>query len=59
MRSGFTRGLIIGGLIGASVSMMTNSERMNGRNKRRMMKAGKNLLRKSSHVVGDVVDLFR
>lgn len=59
MRSRFTRGLLIGGLIGASISMLTNSEGMRSNKNRRMMKAGRNLLRKSGNVVEDVVDLFR
>lgn len=59
MMRGFTRGLIVGGLIGASVSMIANSDMINGRSRKKMMRSGKNFLRKSGHIVGDVVDMFR
>lgn len=58
MRNGFTTGLIVGGMIGASVSMMMSTDMMKSRNKRKMMKTGRNLVRKTSHLIGDVVDLF-
>jgi gas vesicle protein len=59
MRSGFTRGIIIGSIIGASVSMMMDPDMMKGRNRRKMMRSGKSLLRKSGSMLGDVVDMFR
>jgi gas vesicle protein len=59
MRGRFTRGLLIGGLIGASISMLSNPQGMKNRNNRRMMRTGRNLLRKSGNVVEDVIDLFR
>lgn len=60
MNGGFTRGLVIGSIIGASVSIiMNNNDMMRPRNRKRMMRAGKTLLRKSSGIIGDVVDAFR
>ena len=59
MRSGFSRGLLIGGLIGATVSLMSNSGNEKTRKSRRVLRAGRNLIRKSGSVVEDVVDLFR
>lgn len=59
MENGFIKGLVVGGLIGASVSMMMEPGIMSGRNKRRMMKTGRNLLRRSGSFIGDVVDIFR
>lgn len=59
MRSGFTRGLLIGGLIGASMSMFSNNDGMRTRKNRRMMKVGKSFLRRSGNVVEDVIDMFR
>ena len=38
MRSGFTRGLIMGSIIGASVGMVMNSNMMNGKSKRKLKK---------------------
>ncbi len=59
MIRGFTKGLFLGGLIGASVSMMTNSGMIKGRTKKRWMKTGRNLFRKSGDIFSDVVELFR
>lgn len=59
MRSGFSRGLLIGGLIGASISMLTNSGGMKSRRNRHFLRAGRNFLRKSGNVVEDVVELLR
>lgn len=59
MHSGFTKGLVIGGIIGASVSIMVNSDMMRPRTKKRMMRNGRTLLRKSGGIISDVVDIFR
>lgn len=59
MRSGFTRGIVIGSIIGASVSVMMNPDMMKGRNRKKMMKSGRNMIRKSGRLIGDVVNLFR
>lgn len=59
MNSGFTRGLIVGSILGASVSVMMNADKMNGRAKRRMMRNGRDLLRRSGGIIGDMVGLFR
>lgn len=59
MRTGFTRGLVIGSLIGASVSMMMNPDMMKARNRKKMMKNGRNLVRKSGNVISDVISMFR
>ncbi|MCX7923955.1 MAG: YtxH domain-containing protein [Clostridia bacterium] len=59
MNSGFTRGLLIGSIIGASVSMMMNPDMMKSKNKRKMMKTGRNLLRRSGHIIGDMMDMIR
>lgn len=59
MRGNFTKGLVIGSLIGASISMMVNSDVMGDRTRRKMMRGGRNLFKKSGNLIGDVVDLFR
>ncbi|NLD48816.1 MAG: YtxH domain-containing protein [Clostridiaceae bacterium] len=59
MRSNFTRGLIIGGIIGASVSMAMNSDMMNGRSGRKMKRNSMDLMRKSGSLISDVIELFR
>jgi len=59
MQGNFTKGLIIGSIVGASISMIMNSDMMNGRAKRKMMRTGKNFIRKSGNIIGDVIDVFR
>lgn len=59
MRNGFTRGLIIGSLLGASVSMAMNSDMMNGRTGRKMRRNSMDFMRKSGSLISDVIELFR
>lgn len=59
MNNGFARGLLVGSLIGASLGKMMSSDVMNNKNKRRMMRTGRTLMRRSGNILGDVVDLFR
>lgn len=59
MNGGFTKGLVVGSIIGASVSMLMNNDRMRPRNRRKMMRTGRMLLRKSGGIISDVVDAFR
>jgi gas vesicle protein len=59
MRNGFVKGMMVGGIMAASVGLIMNTDMMSGRTKKRMMRGGRNLLRKSSHIIGDVAELFR
>lgn len=59
MYKGFVKGVIVGGLIASSVSMMMNSDMVSSRSKRRMMRSGRSFLRKSGNIINDVADLFR
>lgn len=59
MQNGFTRGLLIGSIIGASVGMMMNQDMMKNKTRRRLMRGGRNLLRRSGSLVGDVVEMFK
>ena len=58
MQNGFTRGLIVGGLIGASVMMM-NPDMMNNRTRKRIMRGGRTLMRRSGGLLSDVMGLLR
>ncbi len=55
----FTKGLLLGGLLGFSISMMSNSDIIKYRDKRKAMKLGKKILMNSGTVVKDVVDIFK
>lgn len=60
VKNNFTRGLIVGGIIGASVGMVMNSDTMmSNRSRRKMRNKGMDLMRKSGTLIGDVVELFR
>ena len=58
MHSGFTRGLIVGGILGASFMMM-HPEVMKDRSKKKMMRNGRDFMRKSGNIIGDVVGMLR
>jgi gas vesicle protein len=59
MNGSFTRGLIVGGIIAASISMAMNPQMMRNKNRKKIMRSGRTLLRRSGNVLGDVVDMFR
>lgn len=60
MRNGFVKGMMVGGIMAASVGLIMNSEMvMSSRTKKRMVRGGRNLLRKSTNIISDVADLFR
>lgn len=58
MRGRFTSGLIAGGIIGAALSMAI-SPNMSSRTRRRMMRTSRSLIRRSGHVIGDIIDMMR
>jgi hypothetical protein len=59
MQKGFTRGLFVGSFIGASISMMLNSDMVKPSKRRRMMRYGRTILRRSGHAIGDIIDILR
>ncbi|HOQ37434.1 MAG TPA: YtxH domain-containing protein [Acetivibrio sp.] len=60
MRNNFTKGLVIGSIIGASVGMAMNTGMMmNNRSKKRIKNRGLDIMRKSGALISDVVELFR
>ncbi len=59
MLRNFTKGLVIGGLIGASISVLTNPEVVDPRMRKRMMKSGRKILHRSNNVLGDMIQMFR
>lgn len=59
MHTGFTRGLIIGSVIGAAIGTMVSPQVINNKTRKRMMRTGRHLMKRSSHMLGDVIDVFR
>lgn len=59
MHNGFAKGILVGGIIAASVTVMANSDMMKPGNRRRMMKAGRNFVKRSGSVIGNLADMLR
>jgi hypothetical protein len=59
MHRGFTKGLVWGSLIGASISMAMGSDMMRPSTRRRMMRTGRTFMRKSGGIISDVLDIIR
>ncbi len=59
MRNGFVKGMMVGGIVAASVGVMMSSDMVRPRTKKRMLRNGRMLLRKSGNIIEDVVDIFR
>ncbi len=59
MMRNFARGLVIGGLIGASISVLTNPEIVDPHMRKKMIKSGRKIWRRSNHVFGDMMHMFR
>lgn len=55
----FARGMVIGGLIGASISILTNPDIIDPHMRKKMIKSGKKIVRRSNNVLGDVIHMFR
>lgn len=58
MRNGFTRGMVIGGIVGATMSMIMNHDIDIYKTKKRMMRLGKCVYRKSRRIVSDITDMM-
>ena len=59
MRNGFMKGVMVGGIVAASVGFMMNTDMISGRTKRKMIRGGTNLLRKTGHIMNEVSEMFR
>jgi len=56
---GFTKGLIIGGLIGTSIGMMMGPDMMKSRTRKKLMRNGRNMIRRSGNLISDVIEMIR
>jgi len=59
MGNGFIRGIIIGGLIAASIGLAMNNDLMSSRARKKMMKSGKKFLKRTGGMVNDIVGVFK
>jgi gas vesicle protein len=58
MRNGFTSGIVLGGIVGATMSMIINKDINMDKTRKRMMRIGKNVYKKSRRMVSDIADMF-
>lgn len=58
MRNGFTSGMLIGGIVGATMSMIMNHDIDVNKTKRRMVRLGKNMYRKSRRIMSDITGMM-
>lgn len=59
MKTGFTSGMIIGGIVGATVSMMVNGDINMKRTKKRIMRMGRDVFKKSRRIVSDLSSMMQ
>lgn len=55
----FGRGLVIGSVLGMTIGMIYSQDKRMRKTNKRIMKSGRNMLRRSGTIVEDVMDLFR
>lgn len=58
MRSSFTSGMVLGGIVGAAMSMMINKDIDMDKARKRMMRIGRNMCRKSRRMISDIASMF-
>lgn len=58
MRSGFTSGIIIGGIVGATMSMIANQDININKIGKRMVRVGRNVCRKSRRMISDITGMM-
>lgn len=58
MKNGFTSGMLIGGMIGATMSMIMNHDIDVNKAKKRMMRFGRSMYRKSRHMMSDFTGMM-
>lgn len=54
MRNGFTNGMLLGGIVGATMSMIMNHDIDVNKTKKRMMRMGKTMYKKSRRMMSDI-----
>ncbi|NLM10525.1 MAG: hypothetical protein GX213_07085 [Clostridiaceae bacterium] len=58
MKTGFTSGIVIGGIVGATMSMMLNGDINMKRTRRRIMRMGRDVYRRSRRIVSDISNMM-
>ena len=58
MKNGFTSGIVLGGIVGATMSMIINKDINVNKTRKRMMRIGKNVYKKFMRMISDIGDMF-
>ncbi|NLN64644.1 MAG: hypothetical protein GX144_04425 [Clostridiaceae bacterium] len=58
MRNKFSSGMLIGGIVGATMSMIMNHDIDINRTRKRMLRMGKSMYKKSRRLVSDIIDIM-
>lgn len=58
MRTSFTSGMVIGGIVGAAMSMMVNGDINMKRTRKRIMRMGRDICKRSRRIVSDISDMM-
>lgn len=56
---GFTSGIVIGGIVGATMSMMMNGDINVKKTRRRIMRMGRDVFRKSRRIMSDISSMMQ
>ncbi|NLX76596.1 MAG: hypothetical protein GXZ01_04380 [Clostridiaceae bacterium] len=59
MRTSFTSGVVIGGIVGATMSMMINGDIDMRRTLKRIMRFKKDVYRKSRRIMSDICSMMQ
>lgn len=57
MNRKFARNLIVGGLVGASLSLLMNDNK--SRSARKMMRQGRTFVRRSGNIINSVIEMLK
>jgi gas vesicle protein len=58
MRSRFASGMVLGGIVGATMSMIINKDIDMDRARKRMMRIGRNMYKRTRRMISDIANIF-
>jgi hypothetical protein len=58
MKTGFTTGMVIGGVVGAMIYMVSNGDMNMKRIKKRIMRMGKDMCKSSRRLMSNIGDMM-
>lgn len=58
MRASFTSGVIIGGIVGATMSMMANGDINVKKTRKRIMRMGRDVCKRSRRIMSDISNIM-